>query len=62
MAATKALDAVYHVTPPETAKKIREIVYSAFMVEDHSLHFYYLEGPISCWGLTLPPRNATSWG
>ena len=24
MAATKALDAVYHVTPPETAKKISE--------------------------------------
>ncbi|MGA2372539.1 MAG: Ni/Fe hydrogenase subunit alpha [Candidatus Korobacteraceae bacterium] len=45
MAATKALDAVYHVVPPEAARKIRELVYCAFMVEDHSLHFYYLGGP-----------------
>ena len=45
MAATKALDAIYHVTPPQAAKKIRELVYCTFMVEDHTLHFYYLGGP-----------------
>ena len=45
MAATKALDALYHVDPPEAAKKIRELVYCTFMVEDHALHFYYLGGP-----------------
>lgn len=45
MAATKALDAVYRVIPPEAAHKIRELVYCTFMVEDHSLHFYYLGGP-----------------
>jgi F420-non-reducing hydrogenase large subunit len=38
MAATKALDAVYRVTPPSSARKIRELVYSTFMVEDHA-HF-----------------------
>ncbi len=31
--------------PPPTAKKIRELVYSTFMVEDHALHFYFLGGP-----------------
>jgi F420-non-reducing hydrogenase large subunit len=62
MAATKALDAVYHVTPPETAKKIREIVYSAFMVEDHSLHFYYLGGPDFVLGPDAPAAQRNILG
>ncbi len=45
MAATKALDDLYQVEPPPTARKIRELVYHAFMVEDHALHFYLLGGP-----------------
>jgi F420-non-reducing hydrogenase large subunit len=45
MAATKALDDLYQVEPPPAARKIRELVYNAFMVEDHALHFYLLGGP-----------------
>jgi F420-non-reducing hydrogenase large subunit len=45
MASTKALDQLYHVTPPPAALKIRELVYNTFMVEDHTLHFYFLGGP-----------------
>ncbi len=45
MAATKALDALYHLEPPAAAKKIRELFYSTFMVEDHALHFFFLGGP-----------------
>ncbi len=45
MASTKALDDLYQVDPPPAAKKIRELVYCAFMVEDHALHFYFLGGP-----------------
>jgi len=45
MAATKALDNVYKVDPPPAAKKIRELIYSTFIVEDHALHFYFLGGP-----------------
>jgi len=45
MASTKALDALYQVDPPSAAKKIRELVYSTFFVEDHALHFYFLGGP-----------------
>ena len=45
MAATKALDALYGVEPTLTAKKIRELIYSAFMLEDHALHVYILSGP-----------------
>src|SRR5512136_1903640 len=35
MAATKALDAVFHVDPPSPAKKLRELLYSAFYTGDH---------------------------
>jgi F420-non-reducing hydrogenase large subunit len=45
MAATKALDDLYRVEPPPAAKKIRELLYNAFMVEDHALHFFFLGGP-----------------
>ncbi len=45
MASTKTLDDLYKVDPPPAAKKIRELVNSAFMAEDHALHFYVLGGP-----------------
>jgi len=62
MAATKALDAVYHVVPPEAAKKIRELVYCTFMVEDHALHFYYLGGPDFVLGPDAPPAQRNILG
>jgi F420-non-reducing hydrogenase large subunit len=45
LAATKALDAVFHVDPPATAKKLRELFYSIFYATDHTTHFYALGGP-----------------
>lgn len=45
MAAAKAGDAVYQVTPPPAALKLRELMYSAFFVADHATHFYILGGP-----------------
>ncbi len=45
VASTKALDDLYRVDPPPAAKKVRELVYSAFMLEDHALHVYILGGP-----------------
>jgi F420-non-reducing hydrogenase large subunit len=62
MAATKALDAVYHVVVPETARKIRELAYSTFMVEDHSLHFYYLGGPDFIVGPDAPAAQRNILG
>jgi F420-non-reducing hydrogenase large subunit len=44
IASTKALDAVFHVQPPPAAKKLRELLYSAFFVADHITHFYVLAG------------------
>ena len=42
MAATKALDGVFHVDPPPAAKKLRELFYSIFFATDHTTHFYAL--------------------
>lgn len=44
MAAAKALDAAFNVEPPETAKKLRELLYNAYIFYDHCLHLYYLGG------------------
>lgn len=45
MASTKALDDLFKVDPPPAAKKIREYFYNAHMVEDHTLHLFFLGGP-----------------
>ncbi len=54
MAAAKAADAVYHIDPPPTAKKLRELLYSAFYVTDHATHFYALGGPDFVMGPDAP--------
>jgi F420-non-reducing hydrogenase large subunit len=54
MAAAKAIDAVYHVDPPPAAKKLRELLYSAFFVTDHATHFYILGAPDFIMGPDAP--------
>lgn len=62
MAATKALDDLYKVDPPPAAKKIRELVYSTFYVEDHALHFFFLGGPDFVVGPTAPKAQRNILG
>ena len=54
LASTKACDNVFHVDPPPTAKKLRELFYSAFYVADHMTHFYILGGPDFVMGPDAP--------
>jgi F420-non-reducing hydrogenase large subunit len=54
MASTKALDDLFHVDPPSPAKKLRELLYSAFYVTDHTTHFYILAGPDFVMGPEAP--------
>lgn len=54
MAATKALDDLYQVQPTQTARLIRELVYHAFLLEDHALHVYLLGGPDFIVGPAAP--------
>jgi len=62
VAATKALDAVFHVDPPSPAKKLRELLYSAFYTGDHATHFYILAGPDFVVGPTAPPAERNILG
>src|ERR1035441_7509397 len=62
MASTKALDALYRVTPPPAAKKIRELFYSAFVAEDHALHLYFLGGPDFIVGPQAPAAERNVLG
>jgi F420-non-reducing hydrogenase large subunit len=54
MAAAKAVDEVYHVEIPPTAKKLRELLYMAFYCTDHTTHFYALGGPDFIMGPDAP--------
>jgi len=54
MASAKAVDALFSVEPTSAGKKIREMIYSAFFVEDHALHFFFLGGPDFVVGPTAP--------
>jgi F420-non-reducing hydrogenase large subunit len=56
-AATKALDAAFHVDPPSAAKKLRELMYCGYYIYDHILHFYYLGGPDFVVGPDAPPAK-----
>jgi len=62
MAATKALDRVYQVEPPPASRKIRELFYHTFFVEDHALHFYFLAGPDFIVGPTAPKEQRNILG
>lgn len=62
MASTKALDGLYKVTPPPAAKKIRELFYSCFVIEDHALHIYFLGGPDFIVGPKAPAAERNVLG
>jgi len=62
MASTKTLDDLFKVEPPNAAKKIRELIYSIFMLEDHAFHFYILGGPDFIVGPTAPKAERNVLG
>ncbi len=62
MAATKALDALYHVQPPPAGRMIRELIYNAFILEDHALHVYVLGGPDFIVGPQAPAAQRNIQG
>jgi len=62
MASTRCLDDLWKVDPPPTAKKLRELAYNAFMVEDHFLHFFFLGGPDFVVGPTAPAAQRNILG
>ncbi len=61
-ASAKALDAAFNVEPPSAAKKLRELMYAAYFIYDHTLHFYYLGGPDFVVGPDAPPEKRNILG
>src|SRR5512139_3496646 len=57
MASTKALDDLYRVEPTSAGRKVRELVYNTFMLEDHALHVFVLGGPDFIVGPEAPPEQ-----
>lgn len=62
LASAKALDALFGVEPPPAAKKLRELMYMAFFVADHTTHFYALGGPDFIVGPDAPPAERNILG
>ncbi len=62
IAAAKACDATYHVDPPPAAKKLRELLYSAFMTGDHATHFFILAAPDFVLGPDAHPAQRNILG
>ena len=62
MASGKAVDAVFGVEPPPTAKKLRELFYMAHFVHSHIAHFYALAAPDFVVGPDAPPDKRNILG
>lgn len=62
MAATKALDDLFQVEPPPTARKLREMFYCIFFATDHTTHFYALGGPDFVMGPDAPKEERNILG
>lgn len=62
MAAAKAVDQAFGVTCLPAARRIRELIYHAFMVVDHTTHFYCLGGPDFIVGPDAPPTERNILG
>lgn len=62
MASAKACDAVYQAEIPSAAKKLRQLLYSAFFTADHTVHFYALGGPDFVVGPDAPKAERNILG
>ncbi|HPD65357.1 MAG TPA: Ni/Fe hydrogenase subunit alpha [Bacteroidia bacterium] len=62
MASGKAVDAVFGVTPPPTARKLRELFYMAHFVHSHIAHFYALAAPDFVVGPDAPASERNVLG
>ncbi|HUV27667.1 MAG TPA: nickel-dependent hydrogenase large subunit, partial [Anaerolineales bacterium] len=55
LAAAKAGDIVYGVTPPRTASLLRELMHMGQVIQSHGMHFFELAGPDLILGFNADP-------
>lgn len=57
LASAKATDQVFGLEPPETAKKLRELMLLGQYIHSHALHFYFLGAPDLVMGPESDPST-----
>jgi len=62
LAASKACDAIMAVRIPPAARKLRELVHCAQMVQSHALSFFYLSAPDFLLGMDSDPASRNVLG
>lgn len=62
MASTKTLDVLFGAQPPPAARAIRELLYCAFVIANHAVHFFALAGPDLLLDATAPVTERTLFG
>lgn len=62
LASAKACDAIMAVRIPPTARKLRELVHCAQIVQSHALSFFYLSAPDFLLGMSSDPAKRNVLG
>ncbi|MFZ1917122.1 MAG: Ni/Fe hydrogenase subunit alpha [Terriglobales bacterium] len=62
LASSKACDAIMAVRIPPTARKLRELVHCAQIVQSHALSFFYLSAPDILLGMSSNPARRNVMG
>jgi F420-non-reducing hydrogenase large subunit len=62
LASVKAVDAIFGAEPPETARKLRELLNHAQYVHSHALHFFMLAAPDFLVGHDAPAADRSVIG
>jgi NAD-reducing hydrogenase large subunit len=62
LAASKACDAIMAVRIPPVAKKLRELVHFAQIIQSHALSFFYLSAPDFLLGMDSDPASRNVLG
>ncbi len=62
LAAAKAIDAVCNVTPPPTARKLRELMHMGQLIQSHALSFFHLSAPDLLLGFDASPEKRNVFG
>lgn len=62
LAGAKALDAICDVTPPPTAKMLRELMHMGQIIQSHALSFFHLSSPDLLLGFDCPPETHNVFG
>lgn len=57
LAAARAVDKVFQVTPPRAAKLLRDALNLGGILHSHAVHFFALAGPDLILGLDAPPAE-----